>query len=336
MRARAEAALPGKRLGGHAGESEDGSHSHHWPRKAAGLQVPRGCAGRSYLQPQRSPLLRGWGQDLQRPPTPSLALLRRRGDGLHFPRRGPRWPVLGLGLGHRPPGARRLPSLQKEKKKEWKERERRGAEAGERGGGGSPSEGRTRKVSAGQGPSLSRSRPYAPGGRVPSKSGRWRWTERARERTGQRNELRGKEHPRNRRGRAGEKLTASSASGGPRWGKSCRLTRRPPPGTNCSSGPYGKLRRLTDGARPQRLQLPETPVHRPQNAWHRWPLPYPGMGRGSGRVRLLRRAFGNYSSRRALGLRRGRRPERAQAGGKQVAPAQLLMSEGASGSLRLP
>ena len=103
--------------GGHSGVPENRSHSHHRPRKSATLQTPRGCAALSYLQPQEWPLLRGCGQDQQRPPTPSPALLRRRGDGLHFLRRGPQWLVLGLGLDHRPPGARKLPSLQRGKKK---------------------------------------------------------------------------------------------------------------------------------------------------------------------------------------------------------------------------
>ena len=102
-------------------------------------QIPRGCARPNYLQPQGSRLLWGWGQDPQRPLTPSLAPLRRREDGVHFPKRGPQWPVLGLGLGHRPPGARKLPSLQRkgEKKNKWKESERSGCRGGERGSGGS-------------------------------------------------------------------------------------------------------------------------------------------------------------------------------------------------------
>ena len=123
----AEAVLTIKCLSRHPSEPPDKFHSHHWLRKSAALQIPRGCVGLSYLQPKRSRLLPGWGQDQQRPPTPSLALLRRRGDGLHFPRRGPQWPVHGLGLGHRPPGARKLPSLQEwGGGEEWKERERGG------------------------------------------------------------------------------------------------------------------------------------------------------------------------------------------------------------------
>lgn len=133
MKARAEAVLTFKCLSRHPGETEDGSHSHHRLRKSAELQIPRGCARLSYLQPRRSRLLPGWGRDPQHPPTPFLALFRRRGDGLHFPRRGPQWPVLGLGLGHRPPGARKLPSLQRGKKKVVEERECSGAETEKRG-----------------------------------------------------------------------------------------------------------------------------------------------------------------------------------------------------------
>lgn len=44
---------------------------------------------------------------------------------------------------------------------------------------------------------------------------------------------------------------------------------QPRPGSNCSSGPHGKLRLLTDGAHRLRLQLPEASAHGPQNGCQR-------------------------------------------------------------------
>lgn len=111
----AQAARTGQSLSRRPGEAEGGGHSHRRLRKSAGLRVLRGCAGLSYL-PQRPWRLRDWGRGQRRPETPSLALLRLRGGGIHFLRRGPQWPVLGLGLCHRPPGARKLPSLKGKKR----------------------------------------------------------------------------------------------------------------------------------------------------------------------------------------------------------------------------
>lgn len=125
-------------------------------------------------------------------------------------------------------------------------------------------------------------------------------------------------------GSARGKESASSASEGVRrWWKH-RLTPRLLPGTNCGSGPQAKLRLLTDGARPRRLQLPEARIHGPQNAWHHCPLPYPGVFRGAKGAQNacaeLGRAFGNYNSRRAVGLGRDRHPESAEGweGGRAV------------------
>jgi hypothetical protein len=84
--------------------------AHRWPRPraSAALRLPPGHALR--LQPRGSRLLR---LRRRRPPSPCLSLLPRRGEGPHFLRTGP---VLGHGLGHRPPGARKVPSLQRKKK----------------------------------------------------------------------------------------------------------------------------------------------------------------------------------------------------------------------------
>lgn len=126
----------------HPGETEGRSPAHHTLQRSAGLQLPRGCARLSYLQPQGSRLLWGWGQVPQRPPSPSLVLPRRREDGFHFLKKGPRWPVLGLGLGPRPPGARKLPSLQrkgegkKKKKMSGRSVSAAGVQAENRGSGG--------------------------------------------------------------------------------------------------------------------------------------------------------------------------------------------------------
>lgn len=125
-------------------------------------------------------------------------------------------------------------------------------------------------------------------------------------------------------GRARGKESASSASEGARCTGKYRLTPRFPMRTNCNRGPQGKLRLLTDGARPRRLQLPEARIHCPQNAWHHRPLPYPGPFVGAKGAQNacadLDRAFGNYSSRRALGLGWDCRPEWAEGcgGGRAV------------------
>lgn len=104
---------------------------------------------------------------------------------------------------------------------------------------------------------------------------------RERARTRQRNGLRGKEHPAPE-GQAEEKESAFSAPGGAPRRESCKLTPRLPQGTNCSTGPHGRLRLLTDGACPRRLQLPEAHVSGPRNAWHHRPLPYPGVSGRAG------------------------------------------------------
>lgn len=146
------------------------------------LQVPRGCAWLNYLQPQGSRLLWGWGQVQQRPLSPFLALLRRRGDGFHFLTKGPQWPVLGLGLGHRPPGARKLPSLQKKgekkKKKSGRSVSSAGAEAN-RGSGGNQYEGRSEEGPRRARTGFEKVAALSLGGRVPAKPRFWRWTREA-------------------------------------------------------------------------------------------------------------------------------------------------------------
>ena len=125
-----------------------------------------------------------------------------------------------------------------------------------------------------------------------------------RERAWQRNGLQTTAHTATEKESRG-KRKAPPGLGVARWWDNNGLTRRVPPGRNCSSKPQGKLRLLTDGARLQRLQYPEVQAHRSPNAWHHRPLPHPGpflCGMSSERMRQLNRAFGNYSSRNALGF----------------------------------
>lgn len=261
----------GGRGGGPRRGRRGGGRAHRTPRGSAGLRVPRGRSGPSPPPPPGSPLLPGGGQD---PRPPCLALLRRRGGRFHSPKKGPpRWPVPGLGLGRRPPGARRLPSLQgggRKERGEWRERER--------GAGAPRARAAIQEVAAG-----------SPGGRVPvpAEPRLWRTDPTARGAGRAEAWSSGRRAPSARNGEAGEPKAPARPLGERGADPSThRPSPRIPPGTNCRSGPQGKLRLLTDGVRPRRLQLPEARARCPQNAWHQRPLPHPGVfGRGRGERR---------------------------------------------------
>lgn len=182
------------KFGGEFGGAGDPSHPHlSHPHRgapgAAGLRLQPSAA----RDPQGPELLlpRGRGPKPPRPQTLWLALLQRHQEGLHFLRGALRWPVLGLGLGQRPPGARERPSLQRRDKGE-------GAREGVRGWGRLPAEGPRGQAGCGRtprhgDPGLRRSRPCVSRGRIPAKR---RLVRRARkEKTEGRNEARSHEEP---------------------------------------------------------------------------------------------------------------------------------------------
>lgn len=229
-----------------------------------------------YLQLLRSRLLPGWGPTPQRPPPLSLVLRRPRGAGLHFLRRGPRPPVPGLGRGHRPPGAKELPCLQRRRN----EKEANGEcqrvlspekAKGSRGGARSRTRG---PAGLGAGPRRLRPsfRPGLPEGASPPKpgleDGSERKTQERKKGTVERREDREKERktpsqPQGKRDPGDRRLPTTPA-------RNERQPRTPRKATS----PYLQLP-------PTATTIPTSPCSRWQNTWHQ--LGFSLSGKGDGR-----------------------------------------------------